>query len=229
MGGGAELRGYERLLEELGWREVLDRVSSYHQNMALITVFLASIVFDTLANADLTNDTTAAQGRVEGQVTFNAFYISGGFALINLLSIALCCLIIDNTLKMVYSSTVLRQFLRQFYLMMSLITPATIFAVVLLGVHFNALLLFNTSFHWAISFVVAPVSIMVPASLIAMRMHVGDFVKRTTYQKRSNKHLTRVACASRAPARISPRVEPSAVQHAGAPRYSEAHAHVAAR
>ena len=99
---------------------MIDRLSSNNQNLALLAAFLAAIVFDTLATAEIATSTTSGPtGWDVGFgltavsddpliITANVFYISGGFALIGLLCVTLVCVIQDNTIKRITTAAALK-------------------------------------------------------------------------------------------------------------------------
>ena len=99
---------------------MIDRLSSNNQNLALLAAFLAAIVFDTLATAEIATSTTSGPtgwdvgfGLTAASddpliITANVFYISGGFALIGLLCVTLVCVIQDNTIKRITTAAALK-------------------------------------------------------------------------------------------------------------------------
>ena len=99
---------------------MIDRLSSNNQNLALLAAFLAAIVFDTLATAEIATSTTSGPtGWDVGFgltavsddpliITANVFYISGGFALIGLLCVTLVCVIQDNAIKRITTAAALK-------------------------------------------------------------------------------------------------------------------------
>ena len=116
----ADENNWEALLDELDVNDVIDRLSSNNQNLALLAAFLAAIVFDTLATAEIATSTTSGPtgwdvgfGLTAASddpliITANVFYISGGFALIGLLCVTLVCVIQDNTIKRITTAAALK-------------------------------------------------------------------------------------------------------------------------
>ncbi len=198
----ADENNWEALLDELDVNDVIDRLSSNNQNLALLAAFLAAIVFDTLATAEIATSTTSGPtgwdvgfGLTAASddpliITANVFYISGGFALIGLLCVTLVCVIQDNTIKRITTAAALKVFIQSFGSMINFPAPVLNIAVILLGVHFMSLLLYNTNYHWSVM-IVGVGAVMIPVIILVVRFKLNRFLAGTAKAQREQRELAR--------------------------------------
>ena len=89
---------WEELLEQgIPYEVVVQRLSSYHQNLALLAAFMSAAVCSTLFDREWDFQSDLAQY----PTSLCVFVISGGIALICMLIILVLCVMVDNTVQRV--------------------------------------------------------------------------------------------------------------------------------
>ena len=181
-----DVASWEELLEQgLSYESVVQRLSSYHQNLALLAAFMSTAVCSTLFDREW--DFGESLSTHPNSVSL--FVLTGGIALTCMLIILVLCVMIDNTVQRVPGDFYLRAYLKAFGLTLSAILPLALLSVVLLGVHLAALLLMHGDFHWSTILVVCLSGTVV---VVVMKVKINT----TRFLQDASRHVTRAGLAS---------------------------------
>eukprot|EP00966_Prymnesium_polylepis_P291658 6736329-Prymnesium_polylepis.1 len=210
---------WNELLEQgLTHEAVVQRLSSYHQNVGLLAAFMSTAVCTTLFDREWDFATTLAE--YPGTTPSHPFPLLRAFVehctrralpcthltawhapRASLLILLVLCVIVDNTVQRIPGAFYLRNYLRAFGSTLSAILPLALLSVLLLGIHLGAQLLMHCNYHYS-TLIVAGSSAVVVIVVARVKVMTTRFLQDATRHFTSC-HLAGAVAGLREPGVVS--------------------------